>query len=159
MEGKIQIYYGDGRGKSTAALGHAIPEASAGKNVVIIQFLKGKDALKEEYVKRLEPEIRLFTFEKSECFFKDLSEEEKKEEAINIRNGLNYAHKVLSTGECDVLILDEALGLIDEGIIESKDLINLIDDKPEEMDMILTGFKLTDDLRTHADRVYEIKKN
>ena len=55
--GNVQIYYGDGRGKSTAALGYALQAASAGKNVFIIQFLKGRMAAESAFLQRLEPEI------------------------------------------------------------------------------------------------------
>ena len=64
-------------------------------------------------MKRLEPEIKIFRFEKSDEDYVNLSEERKTEEWQNIRNGLNFAKKVLYTGECSLLILDEVLGLID----------------------------------------------
>ena len=76
-KGMIQIYYGEGRGKSTAALGNALRKADSGKNVIIIQFLKGKLEEPQEFLQRLEPEIKFFRFEKlAECFA-DLTEEEK----------------------------------------------------------------------------------
>ena len=105
--GVIQIYYGEGRGKSTAALGNALRKADAGKNVIIVQFLKAKKEEPGELLQRLEPEIKFFRFEKlAECFA-DLSEDEKKEESANMKNGLNFARKVLATSECDLLVLDE----------------------------------------------------
>ena len=104
--GVIQIYYGEGRGKSTAALGNALRKADAGKNVIIVQFLKAKKEEPGELLQRLEPEIKFFRFEKlAECFA-DLSEDEKKEESANMKNGLNFARKVLATSECDLLVLD-----------------------------------------------------
>ena len=100
--GVIQIYYGEGRGKSTAALGNALRKADAGKNVIIVQFLKAKKEEPGELLQRLEPEIKFFRFEKlAECFA-DLSEDEKKEESANMKNGLNFARKVLATSECDL---------------------------------------------------------
>ena len=75
---------------------------------------------------RLEPEIKIFRFEKSDLNFAELSEEKKTEEIINIKNGINFAKKVLSTGECDLLILDELLGLIDNSIITVEDLKKII---------------------------------
>ena len=56
-----------------------------------------------------------------------LSEDKKQEEIVNIKNGLNFAKKVLTTGECDLLILDEVLGLIDNEIITVEDLKNLLE--------------------------------
>ena len=84
-EGIIQIYCGDGHGKSAAALGQAIHAASLGKNVIIIKFLKSQED--SEFMTRLEPEIKVFRFEKSEVNFEELSESEKQEEVQNIRNG------------------------------------------------------------------------
>ncbi len=67
--GVIQIYYGEGTGKSTAALGNALRKADAGKNVIIVQFLKAKKEEPGELLQRLEPEIKFFRFEKlAECF-------------------------------------------------------------------------------------------
>ena len=78
--GKIQIFTGEGRGKTPAALGEALMAAALGKQVVIIQFLKGRGLQESLYQKRLEPEIKLFRFEKSDCDFFELSEEKRKEE-------------------------------------------------------------------------------
>ena len=112
-QGLIHIYSGDGHGKSPAALGKAVMAAAAGERVVIIQFLKGRGLQDTEFIRRLEPEIKIFRFEKSETDFVALSEDKKQEEIVNIKNGLNFAKKVLTTGECDLLILDEVLGLIE----------------------------------------------
>ena len=88
--GIVHIYTGDGRGKSPAALGRAVQAAAAGEQVVIIQFLKGKGLEDTEFVRRLEPEIKLFRFEKSDEFYEELPEEKKAEEDMNIRNCLLY---------------------------------------------------------------------
>ena len=113
-KGVIQIYSGDGHGKSPAALGRAVQTACRGENVVIIQFLKGRGLTDSEFVKRLEPEIKIFRFEKSDEDYVNLSEERKTEEWQNIRNGLNFAKKVLYTGECSLLILDEGTSALDK---------------------------------------------
>lgn len=155
-KGIIQIYYGDGRGKSTAALGNAIHAASEGKNIVIVQFLKGKMNDEQNFLERLEPEIKIFRFEKSEESYEELNEEQKQEAAINIKNGLNYARKVLATGECDLLVLDEILGVIDNGLVSKEDMKAVIDAKSDEADLILTGRVLDDDLREYADEIYKI---
>ncbi len=153
----IQIYYGDGRGKSTAALGNAIHAASEGKNIVMVQFLKGKRNEEEEnFLKRLEPEIKIFRFEKTEESYEELSEEQKLEAALNIKNGLNYARKVLVTGECDLLVLDEILGVIDNGLVTKEDIKAVIDAKSEDVDLVMTGRVLDDDLREYADEIYKI---
>lgn len=154
--GMVQIYYGEGRGKSTAALGNALRKADAGKNVIIIQFLKAKTEEPGEVLQRLEPEIKFFRFEKlAECFA-DLSEEEKREESVNMKNGLNFARKVLSTSECNLLILDEVLGLVDAGVISVEELKHVIESRTEGTDVILTGRRLPEGLFEIADEIYNI---
>ena len=81
---------------------------------------------------------------------------EQQEENINILNGMNFARKVLTIGECDVLILDEVLGLVDLGIIHVSDIIHLIRTKPEEMELILTGRNLPQELVEEADYISQI---
>lgn len=107
-------------------------------------------------MQRLEPEIKFFRFEKlAECFA-DLSEDEKKEESANMKNGLNFARKVLATSECDLLVLDEILGVVDAGVISVEELCAIIRAKTEETDVILTGRRLPEELREIADEVYNI---
>ena len=153
-QGVVQIYSGEGHGKSAAALGRAIQVASSGKNVVIINFLKGIQ--NEEFLKRLEPEIKIFRFEKSEEEFSSLSEKRQKEEIYNIKNGLNFAKKVLTTGECSLLILDEVLGLVDNGIISVEDLKCMIEAKSDDVSIILTGIRLEDGICEIADEISRI---
>ncbi|MCI8978011.1 cob(I)yrinic acid a c-diamide adenosyltransferase [bacterium 1xD8-48] len=150
--GCVYIYCGDGHGKSPAALGRALLTAVQGKNVVIIRFLRGR-GLSEDYLKRLEPEIKMFRFEKSDKFYDRLSDEEKAEEIFNIKNGINFAKKVLTTGECDLLILDEILELIDNQIITVGELKNLLDARDDETDIILTGVSFNDEICMLADEV------
>ncbi len=152
--GRIEIICGDeGSGKTAMALGKAMQAASGQKQVVIIQFLKG--SLRQgnmDLYKRLEPEMKIFRFDKADCYYDQLSPEEQREECFNILNGLNYAKKVLTTGGCDLLILDEALGLVDQGIVTEKDL-QLILDCRDEADVILTGKVLPESIREIADKV------
>lgn len=156
-QGLVHIYSGDGHGKSPAALGKAVMMAALGKSVVIIQFLKGRGLADSEFLSRLEPEIKIFRFEKSDVNFDELTEEKKTEEIINIKNGINFAKKVLATGECDLLILDELLGLIDNSIITVDELKNLLEAKDEETDVILTGISLNDEICMLADEVSKIE--
>lgn len=155
-KGLVKIYCGEGKGKSTSSLGRALVCAGEGKDVFIIQFLKGRQTGALKFLERLEPEIKVFRFEKMDRYYEDLSEEEQKEENINIVNGLNFARKVVTIGECDVLILDEVLGLVDLGIIDVSEVIRLIHTKPEEMELILTGRNLPDELMDVADCISQI---
>lgn len=157
MKGPTQIYYGEGKGKTTAAIGLSIREAGHGKTVMIVQFLKGKDLSELEFVKRLEPEIKLFRFEKADEDYENLSPDVKEEEIKNIKNGLNYVKKVLATGQCDVLVVDELLGLIDCGILEVEEAKQLILEKDDDMELILTGTKLPSGLCDVVDEIYRIQ--
>lgn len=154
--GSVYIYAGDGRGKSPAAIGRAVQTAVAGGRVVLIQFLKGRGLEDSEFLRRLEPEIKLFRFEKSDENYEELSEERKQEEIGNIRNGISFAKKVLGTGECDLLILDEVLGLEEKGILQAEDLKNLLECRGAT-DVILTGIRLSDEVCRLGDEVSKIE--
>lgn len=149
----VQIYYGKGKGKTTAAMGQSLRAASQGMHTIVIQFLKGKDSEEFSYLKRLEPEIKLFRFEKADEFYGDLSEEEQNEEKKNILNGFNFAKKVLKAGECDMLVLDEVLGLVDLGIIRLEDIIDLINIRDDYFKLVMTGQNLPPELEDYADMI------
>lgn len=151
-KGKVQIFCGAGKGKTTAAVGKAIQAASMGKTVMIVQFLKKRYSDEIGFINRLEPEIRLFRFERSENSYENLSESERQEECVNIRNGLNFAKKVIATQGCDVLVLDEVLGLVNTGIISADEVKDLLAAR-EEMDIILTGVYEGEEFWEEADEV------
>ncbi|MCI8597950.1 MAG: cob(I)yrinic acid a,c-diamide adenosyltransferase [Lachnospiraceae bacterium] len=156
-KGQITVFCGEGKGKTSAALGQGIFAASQGKSVIIIQFLKGKAGEQIDFIKRLEPEIKVFSFEKLDINYQALSPEEQQEEAMNIRNGINFARKVLSTEGCDLLILDEVLGLVDQNIVTDEEMIALIEAKEEGTELMLTGIQMCDALYTYADNVFRIE--
>ena len=155
----IQVICGPGKGKTASALGRGISALIHGKNVIMVQFLKGSmDSDNMEVLKRLEPEFKLFRFEKSPVVFDQLSEEEKEEARINIRNGLNFSKKVLVTGECDILILDEILGILDEGIISLEELKALIcQARQSEAELIMTGTVYPQELDEYADEITKVQ--
>ena len=146
-KGSIHIYCGEGKGKTTAAIGQGIQEASQGRSVIIIQFMKERNAEAIGFVQRLEPEIKLFRFQKAEEAFEDLPDAEK---------ALNFARKVLVTEECDVLILDEVLGLVEAGVIEAEELRALFEAKGEYTSLILTGIYPAKEIWQYADEVTEM---
>lgn len=155
-KGFVHIYAGDGRGKSPAAIGRAIQAATEGKKVIIIQFLKGRGLQDSDFLKRLEPEIKIFHFEKSDENYEELAEEKKAEESQNIKNGVNFAKKVLATESCDLLVLDEMLGLAEKEIITEEEIKELLAARGNT-DVILTGVKLSDDICILADEVSKIE--
>lgn len=156
--GAVQVICGSGKGKTDMAVGCAVRALSERKNVIMIQFLKGSlKPAKMDSLKRLEPELKVFCFEKSSAFFEHLSEEEKAEEKRNICNGLNFAKKVMTTGECDLLILDEILGIIDCGIMKAEDFIQCLKCRENELSVILTGKVFPKELENYVDTVSVIE--
>ena len=121
-----------------------------------MQFLKGRLTGELDFFNQLEPELKIFRFEKEEGYYENLSEQEKKEENQNIINGLNFVRKVLTIGECDVLVLDEILGLVDLEIISVEDIIKLIEMKDDTVELILTGRNLPEKVAAYADYISEI---
>lgn len=157
---KVEVICGFGLGKTSLALGKGIAALTDQKKVIVIQFLKGntkRDGI--ELLKGLEPEFKVFRFEKSDSCFEELSEQEKKEELINIRNGFNFAKKVVTTGECDLLILDEILGLMERGIVSAEELERLLEAREENMSLILTGQVMPECLRPYVDVISTIEHN
>ncbi len=155
----VHIICGTGRGKSASALGHGIQELNNGKSVIMIQFMKGTLKLSDDdFLTRLEPEMKVFRFEKLAVPFEQLSDQERSEEVVNIKNGLNFANKVLATGECDVLILDEILGLLDHQIIGEEDIKAMIGNGDDSIELILTGQKFPDGLRDSVSEITMIQQ-
>lgn len=147
-KGIIQIYYGEGQGKTSAALGNAIRKASNGQSAYVVQFMKGQ--LDTEYLTRLEPEVKVFRFERCSEGFDALDEAEKQKQ--NIQNGLNFAKKALVTGQCDMLVLDEVLGLVKEGMATEDQILEVLQAKSLYTDVILTG-------RDSLPRVFDMADN
>ena len=156
-KGILQIYYGEGHGKTTAAIGNAMSLAAHGKQAVIIQFLKGINETNQTFFKRLEPEIKYFNFSRNRAWFTALGETEKQEEAINQLNGFHYAKKVISTGACDCIVLDELLGLDNLGIVSFEEIRQALINRPEDMTVICTGRVLDERFRELADEIYNIE--
>ena len=155
--GLTQIYCGPGKGKTSVAIGQAVRAVGHGRRVIVIQFLKGKATSQVDYLSVMEPDIRLFSFEKKDKYYEDLSDEEKQEENLNIRNGLNFARKVLLTEECEMLILDEILGAMEYGIVSEEEVMALIEVKDDETELIMTGNVVSQKLKDAADRVVSLE--
>ena len=148
-KGLTQIYCGPGKGKTSVAIGQAIRAVGYGKRAIVIQFLKGRATSRLDYLNAMENNM---AFDIS-----NMTEEEKKEENLNIRNGLNFARKVLLTEECDMLILDEILGALEFGIVSEEEIESLIQAKDYETELIMTGNVVTEALKNAADRVVSLE--
>ena len=155
MEKEItEVYCGNGKGKTTLAIGQALRFAAQGKSVIIIQFLKGRERRELDFLEDLDNlDIKIFRFEKMEQCYEELNDQEKAEEKTNILNALNFARKVIATQECDFLLLDEILGLMDKGIAPVETIIDMLKQKDESMHIVMTGRWLPEALKPYVDSV------
>lgn len=156
-KGLVEVYYGTGKGKTTAAVGLGIRALGNNYKVIMVQFLKNNDTSECKMLKNLEPQFKVFNFEKKRGFTWELTEEEKAEITSETQNALKFASKVMDTGECDVLILDEILNTVGLGLIGEEALCEVIDNKPEEVELVLTGRTLTDEIAKRADYISNIE--
>ena len=149
-----EVYCGNGKGKTALAIGQSLRVATQGKSVIVIQFLKGRETHSLDFLQDVDNlDFKIFRFEKRDCCYEDLTEEEKAEEKSNILNGLNFARKVIATQECDFLLLDEILGLLDYGINTEEAIGEILKMKDESMHILLTGRTLPEGLRKYADSI------
>lgn len=159
MDGNvIQVIYGEGKGKTAAAIGKCVQAVSQGKKAVFISFLKGGGQIECKCLDRLEPELKVFCFQKENDYFDNLSFERKEEERFNLLNGFHFAKKVVDTGECDLLVLDEVLGMIDLDMISVQDVYRLIEHCDGKVSLILTGKYMPKELLQHTDIVSEVNR-
>ena len=147
----VQVYFGNGRGKTTAAVGQCIRAISMEEQVIFIQFLKGKDQEMLRCLDQFGENIKVFRFEKFQDFYLDLSPEDQEEEKANLLNGFHYAQKVAEIGECELLVLDEVLGLVDLGIIRVEERVNLIRICKESCRLVMTGMNLPEEILPYVD--------
>lgn len=155
--GLIHIYCGDGKGKTTASLGLAIRSAGAGFKVFILQFLKNWDTSELNSLELI-PNIEIIRGKEGNVFTFGMTEEQKaKSKEIHIKN-FARAKEVAFNGECDILILDEVIGAYNRNLLDREDLLNFLDNKPENLEVILTGRNPDEELIKIADYVSEIQK-
>lgn len=159
--GRILIFYGNGKGKTTAALGTALRMLGYGKKVHLIQFMKAGIEGNKEF----EEYGELRALKKFENFsFKRFGIKEwvlsPREEHINeVKKGLKYSEKILKSGKYDLVILDEILYAVQLNLIKEEDIINLIDKKCDTTELILTGsHKPLKKIFEKADLISEIRK-
>ena len=155
MERELTVVYcGNGKGKTALAIGQSIREAVQGKSVIVIQFLKGCEKRSLDFMEDLDNlDFKIFRFEKRDCCYEQLTEEAKAEERSNILNGLNFARKVVVTQECDFLLLDEILGLLDRGIVTVDAIIDILKQKDESMHIVMTGWNFPEELKPYVDTI------
>jgi len=154
--GYIQVYTGNGKGKTTAALGQAFRAVGHNLKVFMILFMKGNIEYGElETARRLKRFIEIREMGRETFVSKD------NPEAIDIewaRDGLRLARMTLEEGLHDLVILDEINVAVDYGLISLDDVLDLIRIKPDHVELILTGRNAHQDIIESADLVTEMKQ-
>lgn len=155
--GMIHIYCGDGKGKTTAAIGLAVRAAGCGMKVLFARFLKNENSGELKVLDSV-PEIEVLHLERSYGFFNTLTEEEK-EEVRQMYGGLwDNIKKRISCGEFRMLIIDEFMAAYRYGLIDREEAAGFLKEKPEGLEMVLTGRDPAPELTSLADYVSEIRK-
>lgn len=154
-KGLVHVYCGLGKGKTTAAIGLGIRAAGRGLKVCMIQFLKTSVTGELEILKKLEPSFNVYRLESPKGFFYELTEQQKETLKLEILEEFELAKKL--SKECDMLILDEILGVVENKLLRLEDMVQLIRAKPDKLELILTGRNVTEEIIKLADYVSEIK--
>ena len=153
----IHIYCGDGKGKTTAALGLSLRAAGSGMKVVIIQFLKNHKTSELNLLKTI-PNITILRGKEGKTFSFSMTEEEKEKSKQIHSENLQAGITQIKSGNCDMLVLDEAIGAYNLDLIDRQLLQSLIEQKPEHLELVLTGRNPEQWMIDCADYVSEIKK-
>lgn len=157
MDSCVHIYCGDGKGKTTAAIGLAVRASGCGKKVLIARFLK-TDHSGEVPVLTQIPGITVLPCEKSFGFFTRMTETQKKEAAIYYTALLKAALKKAAEEAYDMLILDEIMAVTNFGLVNAKTVQDFITTRPTGLEVVLTGRDPSEELIALADYVSEIRK-
>ena len=159
-KGKIIVYYGGGKGKTCVAVGRGLRAIGDGLRVVMIQLMDYYNSREMSLLKKLEPDFRIFRFEKDrsgeEVCSAEVDSTVRKEISGEIRNAYNFAKKIVDTGECEMLMLDGVLECVEKDYIEEAELEELLERRPEYMDILMTGAVLPEELAGMAECVYQI---
>jgi cob(I)alamin adenosyltransferase len=162
-QGMVQVYTGDGKGKTTAALGLACRAIGHGYNVLIIQFIKGnigQRATSGEYgelesARRLAPHLTIRPMGRG-C---RINRENPEPEDVQLcREAMLYAQRAIASGEYDIVVLDEINVAVDLGLIQKEEVLRLLDERPPHVELILTGRRAAPEIMERADLVTEMKE-
>lgn len=154
-KGLIQVYTGNGKGKTSAAFGLALRAIGNGLKVFVIQFIKGGfDYGELEAVKSL-PNLELRTFGRGKFIIQSPPE---KEDVKLAREGFELAKKVVQSGDFDIVILDEINVAMHLKLIKVNEVLDLIQQKPKHVELVLTGRNAPSEIVKIADLVTEMKE-
>jgi cob(I)alamin adenosyltransferase len=151
-KGYIHIYTGNGKGKTTSSIGLGIRACGAGKKVHMVQFMKGRRYSEINTIEKIE-NFTISQHGRDEFVSK---ENPKKIDIDMAREGFNFANEIILKNKYDMVILDEINVAVDFKLIKLNDLLKLIEDKPDNMELILTGRYADKELIKIADLVTEM---
>jgi len=154
--GLIIVHTGDGKGKTTAALGLALRAFGAGLRVLILQFIKGKKDSGElkalEVLKNFSPTIEI-----KQCGLGFITKENFAEQKKSARSAIELAQKEILSGDWDLIILDEINYAVKFGLLDAPEILSLIEIRPPELHLVFTGRDALPELIEVADLVTEMK--
>lgn len=155
-KGMVQVYTGDGKGKTTAALGLALRAVGHGNRVFIIQFLKGEEENSGERLsaQKLAPLLTIKPMGRPGFINKDNPDPQDK---ILAEKALEYAREIMAGREYDILILDEVNVAVAFGLVPIDAVLNLIDVKPDGLELVLTGRYADPQILEKADLITEMR--
>jgi cob(I)alamin adenosyltransferase len=154
MRGYVQVYTGDGKGKTTAALGLAIRAVGAGLRVFIAQFVKGMEYSELKVLRKFSDSVVVRQYGR-DCFIYREPEEKDRELA---REGLQEVQKVAAGGQYDLVILDEANIATYFNLFPVEDLLELIRRRADNVEIVITGRRADARVVEAADLVTEMKE-
>jgi cob(I)alamin adenosyltransferase len=155
FRGMIQVYTGNGKGKTTAALGLALRAAGHGLRTYIGQFLKGQPSGEIPASEKLAPLIRIEQFGRRGFLL--VTDKVDDEDVDRARRGLRACLEAMLSGEFQIIVLDEANTAIHFKILEEQEVLDFLAKKPAEVEVVLTGRYATPAILEKADLVTEMK--
>lgn len=155
--GLIHIYCGDGKGKTTAAVGLGIRCAGRGNKVLLTQFLKDNDSGELNIIENMGKNFILYKGKPVKKFFKFMSNEEKLNLDREHNERFEFITKKAIDEKVDLLILDEIIATINNGIVSIDKVLDFLANKPKTLEVVLTGRNPDQKLIDIADYVSEIK--
>lgn len=157
MNSCVHIYCGDGKGKTTAAVGLAVRAAGCKKKVLITRFLKTDHSGEVEILKQI-PGIFVTPCEKSFGFFSQMTEGQKKEAAVYYTELLSQTLEKAAGESYDLLILDEIMAVCSFGLVKEEAVRAFLSNRPGRLEVVLTGREPSQEMIGLADYVSEIRK-
>ena len=155
-KGYVQIYTGDGKGKTTAALGLALRASGAGLKTIVIQFMKGQYYSELDAVKNLKGLVKIEQYGSKK--FCEPGDKDYAEHYTLGREALKRVHEVLDDDEYSVIILDEIITALIFNLVTVYEIKDIINNKPADRELILTGRRAPQELIDMADLVTEMKE-